>query len=278
MRLAFIVPTAYVKKFARYNSIELAEAQICYDNKDYFEYFVQRQKDGAHVILDNSPRIKQDITIEEYLELAYVMKPAEIIATDIARESLQSVQETIHFMDLAEKFGIRSKGIKIMGVIQGRSFEEWVLMYQSLDRLIGVDSIGFPRPLDDFEGFEFPSSWFERAFRRNKVTRARKMAMARVGLIQALDKKKVINRFRPHHLLGLTDGIELKWQKINGFLRSNDSSSAFYHGAQGIRYTSAGLPVEKKWANLDFTMRGLDPPKLQAVEHNMKMLTGFANL
>jgi len=276
VKIAFIVPTEYLVEFSRYNTIELVEAQICYDDPAYLDYFLRRKQAGAYIILDNSPRIKRDITMEQYLDLAYEMRPDEIVAVDVARESAQSIDETMRFMNGVDKFGLRERGVKIMGVVQGRNFEEWALGYQTLDSIIRVDTIGFPRPMPDFPGMEFTVSPMARLLGSRPLTKSRIAAMTRVTLMEALARKRIINRYRAHHLLGLTDGIELKWQRRFDFIRSNDSSSAFWHGAKGIRYVSSGLPVEKEWVDLDFSTKDLSEAQLRDVHWNMQTLTNFA--
>jgi len=151
MKLAFLTPTAYLERYESYNDIFLAEAQICCDDQDYLDFFVVKIKEGRHVILDNSPGIRRDITLADYLDLAYLMKPTELVAINTFSNSIQSIDETIKFMQLAEEFGVISKGVKIMGVIQGNTFSDWVECYKALDRIVRVDSIGFTRPLETFE-------------------------------------------------------------------------------------------------------------------------------
>lgn len=275
MKLAFITPTAYLKRFESYSDIFLAEAQICYDDEDYKNYFITKLEEGRHVILDNSPGIRRDITLADYLDLAYLMKPTELVAINSHSNTVQSIDDTIKFMQLAEEFGLMTKGIKIMGVVQGNNFSEWVECYKALDRVVRVSSIGFTRPLDTFEELNYKTSLFSRLFLRFKMTQAKAQALTRVSIINGMYQKGIINTNKPHHLLGLTDGIELKWHVINQWIRSNDSSSAFHHGAQGIRYKRNGLPGEKDHYDLDFNLNRLSDKETQDIHYNMMMMKRF---
>ena len=256
IKLAFISPISYLRAFSLLGDIEFALAHIALKSKEYREYFYQVAHLGRFVILDNGAFEEGDpVTQENLLELVTEMRPSEIIAPDKLHRAKETIDLTLAFLDsLPEHFPS-----KVQAVAQGETFEAFKECYYMWLCDPRVHTIGVPFHLDYWQLSESPT---------------KNMYLNRTKAIEILNE--CFSPGKPHHCLGMSDPIELSILKKFSFIRSCDSTSAFVHGARGIRYTEEGLPGEKLSSKLDFNFsEALSIKQQKDIRYNIGKLKEF---
>lgn len=95
-------------------------------NSDYVDFFKARSKEGKHVILDNSCiEIGEPEKFEDYFEKALAMRASEIMFPDIFEDPLVTLMKAWSCaIDFAGE--IRSRGLRVMVIPQGKSRSIWL--------------------------------------------------------------------------------------------------------------------------------------------------------
>ena len=120
---------------------------------------------------------------------------------------------------------------KSIGVIQGKTYEEIVQCYEFMDKDMDVDMIAI----------SFDYSYYTKSVPHpNKYV---SWMLGRVKLLGDLLRDGVINKDKPHHLLGCGLPQEFSFYKHADydFIYSLDTSNPVVHGIKGITYGSDGL-------------------------------------
>ena len=109
-----------------------------------------------------------------------------------------------------------------MGVVQGRTLEEWLTCYEYFSKNTSVYSIGL--------GAVYST---KTVFGNDDIS---KIVSGREFLVKKLIEKNILNPNKPHHLLGLGDSghLEIKKLKKYKWMRSCDSSAAYIQAKHGV--------------------------------------------
>ena len=120
---------------------------------------------------------------------------------------------------------------KAIGVVQGKTYRDIVSCYKYMDRSIDADMIAIS---------------FDYSYYTQTVTHPNKYVswmLGRVKLIGDLLNDGIINKDKPHHLLGC--GLPQEFSFYNDstydFIYSLDTSNPVVHGIKGIEYKPEGL-------------------------------------
>lgn len=270
MQLGFIVPIKYLDTFASQSDFHLILPHILETNEKYLNFYREKSRRGDFIIVDNSVfELGKSYPDEKLLRLASEVEADEIIVPEIIGDFQKSLKKAEQF--LRDPQIPRDFSISI--TVQGNSFDEMKQHYKEiLKRFSYLDTISIPFAIDcDIPGApKVKSKTLQRVINRT-------------SFIDRLLEKGIIDYTKKHHLLGLSDGVELKHYSSSPeryrFIRSNDSSSAFTHGSNLIRYTEKGLPCEKLKEKLDFKMnKELKGSQIESIQYNINMLKKFAGI
>mgnify|MGYP002508255696 CR=1 FL=1 len=193
----------------------------------------QAVADGRDVILDNSVfELGVAFDSDRYAEWVRALQPTWYIVPDVLEDGKAT---TARFMEFINKYpDLPGKRI---GVVQGESYEDYVKCYKAIE------------PYCDKIGISFDCSWY-----RALAPRANpwlQLAAGRVHTLTSMDAEGIINRRKPHHLLGVAVPQEMAAYNVmqscgtGSWIDSVDTSNPVVHGLKGIVYSVEGLTFKK---------------------------------
>jgi len=258
MKLGIICPINWLEGFAIQSAYHLVLPNVFEKSKEYRDFYIKQAQMGDFITLDNGAyELGYPMEPDELLEIAGKLKADEIVAPDVILNYKKTVELTEEFLEqVRDKFDG-----KIGAVAQGSTFGEIKECYLRFLQDSRIDTIMLPFDIR----FEIPNARKSDSFTKQR-------AFNRVALVNHI---LPLAPPKPIHLLGLSDGVELTFQKDHAEIRSNDSSSAFVHGKEGFRYTEEGLPCEKSKEKLDFFNKSLNVKQRDNIQFNIDMMKGF---
>jgi hypothetical protein len=259
MQYAHIVPTAYLETFDKYNSMHLILAQHIGVDKEYTKFYQNSKK---YKILDNGAyENKIPVSIEELIEKAQYIEADEIIIPDVFMEC----EKTLQLLDSSLTY-IAEQALdgdfKLMAAPQGKTNAEYMKCLGIMQAMPGVDVIGL--------SFLVVAQCFKEISACEDVLPNRQMLTKLIELMGFHDKQ--------YHLLGLGNCKELEHQRQHQWIRGGDSSSAFVHGCNAIKFDKIkGLKDERIKTKLNFDIRELHLITLDQIKRNMEVINVFAH-
>ena len=191
-------------------------------SQEYQEKFIKLCKKKHEVILDNSIfELGTAFKGEDYFKWVKKLKPSWYIIPDVLEDCEGTIQQAEEWIaTYGKKVPKRSKSI---GVVQGKTLEEIIRCYKSLE-WAGVDMIAI----------SFDYSLYEKMFPHPNQKLS--WMMGRVQLLGILLDMGIINPDIPHHLLGSALPVEGKFYGQYNWIYSTDTSNPIVHGIKGIKY------------------------------------------
>ena len=160
------------------------------DRPEYFKAFARAIEKGREVILDNSLyELGEAFNGEEYVEWINRLKPTWYIVPDAWHDSAKTIEMFDQFIDT---YGdVVNPFVKRIGVAQGETVAEVKASYRALEPR--CDMIAF-----NFDFREFFESMTGITHESDRLD----MSFGRVLMLNILEQQGVINKSKPHHLLG----------------------------------------------------------------------------
>lgn len=259
-----IAPTAYLEHIPLTNT-HLVLAHLVEKDSAYAEFYRLRSAAGDLVIMDNGAyELKESYSPEKLIALGKKCGADVIVLPDYP---FQAAEKTI---EAAEKFIplFKNEGFKTFFVPQSKKgdMEDWIQAYQWGANNFNVDVLGM-----SILGIPNAIPWCDPAF-------------SRVVLTAILQERKIFNKEKHHHYLGLNSGPALE---IPSLLRMEaldtiDSSGPFLAGLLGHAYTTEAdsyQMVKKLKVPVDFsTPLTKDQETIERIKHNIQLtLDLFSN-
>jgi hypothetical protein len=209
---------------------------IVQKDEQYAEYY--RNEKGLK-LLDNSLfELGYALPPEQVIEAAKIVNADILVSPDVIRDGEKTLQNAINFTNSLKELGMLDK-YAVMAVPQGSSVMEWVECYQQLTAIEGIDCIGL--------------SIIGMITSMQDVTGTDDIVVNRQAFMKLMSEQQLWNKNIWHHLLGLGRGpFELEAYKDMYFVRSNDSSNAWWHGVNQIKYNPRGQLDKKLKLEVDF--------------------------
>jgi len=186
--------------------------------KEYFDFFKLSVRIGRRVILDNSAYELdgRSFDIDRFAYWLRKLKPEEYIIPDVRNSGSETVDEIDRWLSL---YGDEFKDLRGIGVVHGKDFNDFVTCYEEVEKM--CDKIAFSFEDFYFEEFNIKTIRFE--------------------TIDKLNLYGLINKTKPHHLLGCIHPQEFKQWKNISWIETIDTSSPVLHAFLGIDFTNDGL-------------------------------------
>ena len=218
-------PLSMLEISRTYNDYDYCLVHLLEDYPEYYKFFVDSLNMGRHVLLDNSIfELGTAFDHKKYAQWIQKLQPTEFIVPDV----LEDCQGTI---DSAKKCLWHDwdfvNNSKVIGVVQGKTYGELVKCYVTLDQEIGVDKLAISFDYSYYlKVFPHPNKWVS-------------YMMGRVMTLNQLMNDGVINKDKPHHLLGCAHPREFSFYQgpEYNWIETLDTSSPIVHGIKRIRYT-----------------------------------------
>jgi hypothetical protein len=267
IKISHECPISLLKESYKFNDYDYCLVHLLEENKKYKDYYFNAKKKNRHVLLDNSLfELGVSFDIDKFLYWINKLQPDEYIIPDVT----DNVDQTISNIDYwyskyYPKIKYKSKSI---GVLQGINQNEMTKCYQYMDK--NVDKIAV----------NFISKCYKNWFPNNNFSD--RAYNGRQKLFFNLITNNIINKNKPHHLLGCTNPIEytLYKQKFYNFnIESIDTSSPIVHTILEIKYPekeSEWLKWEKQNIKLvDLIGTPLEKINIELLNKNIEIFREF---
>ena len=232
------------------------------EDEEYFNAVKDIMNVGAwngtshEVYLDNSCfELGSSLSNELLYEWCQKILPSVVILPDTLGNKKVTISQTDEFLDSypdTAQYG--------MAVIQGNSPDEMIDCYQYFrDHPKNIYMIGIP----------FVYSWIE----KNPI----KQAIERIKLLDKLNDSRVIDRNRPHHLLGTWWACEFSSYRDYQWIRSIDTSNPIMAAIDNNKYSDVGV-IGKPKATFDSSYRmNISDIDMDLLYYNVNMFKEIVN-
>lgn len=246
IQLAYEMPHSYLSRFGE-TPYQFCLTHLAEQNKEYLKFYVEQARKGKHVILDNSVfELGKAVETERILDI-YQQFPDNsdicLVAPDAFSDGPATEDAVKSFIsELKGKYGHDLP--QIMGVVQGKDWDEWLKCYVELTSNQDITKIGIPYHITfDVPGYGYyNSSGIEFG---EHLSHTRKEMMRRIFLFEKLMDLNELNEGSDHHLLGTSDPLELYYQSAIDCIKSCDTSVPFVQAWADASLTQMGLPDGK---------------------------------
>lgn len=232
-----------------------------FDDPEYIQQFNPKERD---TILDNGV-FELGTAFDSNVFAAWVerFQPTWYIVPDVLEDGEATIER---FMEFIKTY----KGLpgKIIGVAQGKDYADFVKCYKAIE------------PYCDKVGISFDCSWYKQGVKSDNPWM--QLATGRIRTLIEMEETGIVNRNKPHHLLGVALPQEMMhyrmFQRDLGLMKwidSVDTSNPVVHGLKGIMYSTAGL--DSKESQKLYTMINAEVTHAQwrTIEYNIKQFRRF---
>tara|TARA_R110002072_G_scaffold246308_1_gene405568 strand:- start:1687 stop:2490 length:804 start_codon:yes stop_codon:yes gene_type:complete len=230
----------------------------------YLDQFKKAIAKGREVILDNSIfELEEAFDAVKFDKWVNEIKPTWYIVPD----ALEQSQKTVDQMEDWNNKGLGYKGSGKIGVVQGKTYDEIVDCYNYMNKEADVDMIAI----------SFDYSYYTKSCpHANKYV---SWMLGRVKLLGDLLRDGVINKDKPHHLLGCGLPQEFSFYKHSDYdwIYSLDTSNPVVHGIKGISYGSDGLWSKERQKLHELINSEISIDQLNTIKNNIQKFKWFTN-
>lgn len=260
-------PLSMLELSRSYNDYDYALVHLFETRPEYYNFFVDSLAQGRHVLLDNSIfELGKAFDTDEYIKWINKLKPTEYIIPDVLEDCNGTINLAREFLMLSE-WKLTSRG-KSIGVVQGKNYGELVKCYTIMNERFNVKKIAISFDYSYYrEVFPHPNKWV--AF-----------MMGRVLTLTRMMNDGIINKDKPHHLLGCAHPREFSFYASPEYswIESLDTSSPIVHGLKGISYDDKIGTWEKEKTKLVDLLDSVPTEFQKALIHsNIKSFRAFVN-
>jgi len=263
IKVAHESPKTIFEEVQRFTDYDYALVHLFEEDKEYLDQFKSAVNKGREVILDNSIfELEEAFDADKFAKWVDILRPTWYIVPD----ALEDYNKTILQM---ENWNSKYKDLpgKKIGVVQGTSYPLIKLCYEYLDKEADVDMIAIS---------------FDYSYYTQSVPHANKYVswmLGRVKLIGDLMRDGVINKDKPHHLLGCGLPQEFSFYKHSDydFIYSLDTSNPVVHGIKGIEYGTDGLWSKESQKLFEMINSDLTEDQISQVRTNIQKFRWFTN-
>ena len=264
IKIAHESPKGVFDEVQKLTDYDYALVHLFEEDEEYLTQFKKARDKGREIILDNSifeleeafDAVKFDNWVKEF-------KPSWYIVPD----ALEDYRKTIDQMEDWNNRGLGYEGSGKIGVVQGKTYDEIVDCYNYMNKEADVDMIAI----------SFDYSYYTQSVPHpNKYV---SWMLGRVKLLGDLLKDGVINKHKPHHLLGCGLPQEFAFYKHMDYdwIYSLDTSNPVVHGIKGITYKSDGLWSKESQKLFELINSDISIDQLGTIKNNVQKFRWYAN-
>lgn len=269
MKLAFITPTAYIKKYGSQGDFTMALSHLM-DRENINEYERNIKEAGLDIFLDNGCFEKgHPEGIDSLFIKAQRIKAKLIFAPDHLFDAKATEASVLNTIDIKKKMGHETD---IAAIPQADNLEEYLKLYKKFNDNDEIKMIGI--------SYLACSGSLTRVGKKEKFIvklSERKYTDDRIEVMKALIGLNLDN-YKPAHLLGLGDSYrDVKFAQENcPWILYNDTSSPFWNGVQDKKILENGsVEGGKTKVSVDFDCDGLSQAQLILAQHNINQVKRY---
>ena len=261
IKIAHESPKSIFKQVQRYTDYDYALVHLFEEDTEYLDQFKEAIRKGREVILDNSIfELEEAFDADKFSYWVKKLRPTWYIIPDALEDAEKTMQQAA---DWSKKHSdVPGKSI---GVVQGKTYREIRDCYKAMDEIADVDMIAI--------SFDY-SYYRESCPHPNKYV---SWMLGRVKLLGDLLTDGIINKDKPHHLLGCGLPQEFSFYKHLDFdwLYSLDTSNPVVHGIKGITYGTDGLWSKESQKLFELINYEVEDPNI--ILNNIQKFRWFTN-
>ena len=264
IKIAHESPIDIFDEVQRLTDYDYALVHLLEENSRYRDIFENAIKKGREVILDNSIfELEEAFEAERFAMWVQRLKPEWYIIPDALEDTSKTM---IQAYDWHMNYRKNLPG-KAIGVVQGKTYEDIVECYMYMDNSIDADMIAIS---------------FDYSYYRQSCPHPNKYVswmLGRVKLLGDLMRDGVINKDKPHHLLGCGLPQEFSFYKHNdyNFIYSLDTSNPVVHGLKEIEYGKDGLWSKESQKLHELINVDIEDINLEKVTNNINKFKWLTN-
>ena len=264
IKIAHESPKSIFNEIQDLTDYDYALVHLLEEDDEYLAQFESAVRSGREVILDNSIfELEEAFDAVKFDKWVNRIKPTWYIVPD----ALEDYRKTIDQMEDWNSKGLGYQGSGKIGVVQGKTYDEIADCYSYMDKQADVDMIAIS---------------FDYSYYSKSVPHANKYVswmLGRVKLLGDLLRDGVINKDKPHHLLGCGLPQEFSFYKHSDYdwIYSLDTSNPVVHGIKGISYGSDGLWSKERQKLHELINSDIDEVQLGTVKNNVQKFKWYAN-
>lgn len=261
MLISHEVPLSLLVKSRTFNDYDYALVHLFDTEPDYYKFFEDSLAYSRKVILDNSVfELGEAFDMDKFASYVEKLKPTEYIIPDVLENAGRTIGNAMIFKDRYPNLPGKS-----IGVVQGKDYDELVMCYQELDKL-GVDKLAISFDYSYYTGLcNHPNKWMS-------------FALGRVQTLTRMLNEGIINKDKPHHLLGCSLPIEFLFYR-EGFewIETMDTSNPVVHGLLHSLYEPGGLVDKQSIKLVDLLHTVPDHEQMSFIETNINYFRSYVN-
>lgn len=272
MKISHESPLSLLPQSRNYNDYDYALVHLFEEIPEYYQFYKDSVKQGRHVLLDNSIfELGKSFDPVKYSFWISRLKPTEYIIPDVLEDALGTMDKALDWKE--NQWELLHKGdnplapsTKCIGVVQGKSYEELVQCYQYMDDVIGVDKIAISFDYSYYlEVCPHPNKWMG-------------YTLGRAQTLTRMLKDGIINKDKPHHLLGCALPVEFFFYR-EGFdwIETIDTSSPIVHGLLDIVYEPGGIVNKQSIKLVDLIHTTPTSEQVEKINWNISVFRSFCN-
>ena len=258
-------PLSMLELSRTYNDYDYALVHLFETEPLYFDFFLKSLAGGRVVLLDNSIfELGKAFDADRYIYWINKLRPTEYIIPDVLEDS----NGTIESADIFKYRWNIPCNVSDIGVVQGKTYGELVRCYIAMDKELKVEKIAISFDYSYYlTVFPHPNKWVS-------------YMMGRIMTLTRMLNDGIINKNKPHHLLGCAhprefsfyQGPEFKW------IESLDTSSPIVHGIKKVAYGDKIGTWQKESTKLvDLLYVIPDAKQEEFIAYNVDMFKSFVN-
>ena len=260
-------PLSMLEISRTYNDYDYALVHLFETHPEYYKFFERSLNHGRNVLLDNSIfELGTAFDSDRYAYWINKLKPTEYIIPDVLEDCNGTIDAAKSWY-CNHDFKVPSP-IKVVGVVQGKKYGELVKCYTFMDQAADVDKIAISFDYSYYqEVFPHPNKWVS-------------FMMGRVMTLTRLMNDGIINKNKPHHLLGCAHPREFSFYQGSEFnwINTLDTSSPIVHGVKKIKYSDKiGSWTKESTKLVDLLDSVPDAEQEQVIAYNLKKFKSYVS-
>ena len=263
IKIAHEAPIDIFEEVQRLTDYDYALVHLLEQNPRYRDTFERAVKKGREVILDNSIfELEEAFEADRFALWVERLKPTWYIIPDALENAEKTMEQAANWIkNYSEVPGKR------IGVVQGKTYQEIKDCYRAMNELAKVDMIAIS---------------FDYSYYRDSVSHPNKYVswmLGRVKLLGDLLRDNIINKDKPHHLLGcgLPQEFMLYRESNYDWIYSLDTSNPVVHGIKGISYRSEGLWSKESQKLFELINSDINEDQLNIIKNNIQKFRWITN-
>lgn len=249
MKVSHELPLSLLHYSYEWNDYDYCLPHLMDKYEQYKLFFQKAKQDERFIIMDNGLFEGVTHTTKDLLSKIELLQPNIFIVPDAWNDSSTTLRNAKNWMTNYKSS--LPEGVELMAVLQGKTFGELIVTYQTLVDL-GYKHIAFNHSSEAYQTID------------DDVSPLKKQMMGRFYIINKLIDLKVMMHSYYHHLLGcsLPQEKRLYNQPAHNHyncLKSIDTSNPVILGALGHKYEKDGVewkPKEKIEEFFEVDLRG----------------------